>query len=147
MHNSKLVFLRAILTSLFLLVLISCSTYQPILDQNAKYLRVGETKAKKDTKVCTKEADAYLKQYKAKRIAKEAARKAAIGSVVGVATGLIFGNNVKSIARGLAIGAGVGAVTGAIMSAGKGSATPDEIKQRYVSNCLTRKGYSVLGWQ
>jgi len=128
------------------LSLISCSSYKPILDQNDQYLRVGEAQAQIDSDACVKEGDEYLKKYKQERVVKEAARKAVIGTVIGGAFGLVFGNNTKSIVRGLALGAGIGAATGAIGAAGEGTITPDQVKQRYVNNCLNRKGYSVIGW-
>ncbi len=128
------------------LSLISCSSYKPILDQNDQYLRVGEAQAQIDSDACVKEGDEYLKKYKQERVVKEAARKAVIGTVIGGAFSLVFGNNTKSIVRGLALGAGIGAATGAIGAAGEGTITPDQVKQRYVNNCLNRKGYSVIGW-
>lgn len=127
--------------------LISSCSYHPILDQNAKYLQVGEVEAQDDVDLCTDQADHYLKQYKTQRAAKEAARRGVVGAVFGAVFGLIFGNNTKSILTGLAVGAGVGAATGALSVAGEGKVTPDQIKQRYITNCLARKGYSVIGWQ
>ncbi len=126
--------------------LISCS-YRPILDQNEKYLQTGQTAAEEDINLCTTQADEYLKQYKAQRAAKEATRKGIAGAVIGGIFGFIFGNNAKSLLTGLAFGAGVGAASGALGVAGEGKITPDQIKQRYVTNCLSRKGYSVIGWQ
>ncbi len=128
------------------LTLLSCS-YKPILDQNEKYFQVGQEEAQKDIDKCTADGDEYLKQYKAQRAMKEAGRKAVIGAVVGAATGFIFGNNLKSLAIGTAVGAGIGAAAGGLGVAGEGKVTPDQIKQRYVSNCLVRKGYQVIGWQ
>ncbi|MBM5782206.1 MAG: cell envelope biogenesis protein OmpA [Pelagibacterales bacterium] len=126
--------------------LISCS-YQPILDQNEKYLQTGQIEAEEDIKSCTNQAEQYLKQYKAQRAAKEAARQGITGAVIGGIFGFIFGNNTKSLLTGLAVGAGVGAASGALGVAGEGKITPDQIKQRYITNCLARKGYSVIGWQ
>ena len=128
------------------LALLSCS-YKPILDQNEKYFQVGQEEAQKDVDKCTADGDEYLKQYKLQRAAKEAARKSVIGAVIGAATGFIFGNNLKSLITGTAIGTGVGAAVGGLGVAGEGKVTPDQMKQRYVSNCLARKGYQVIGWQ
>ncbi len=137
-------FLIAFLT---IIALTSCSSYKPILDQNSTYLQNGEETAKQDIDECTKNADAYLKQYKMRRAAKEAGRKAIIGSVIGAVTGVLFGNTVKSLATGAVIGAGIGAAAGGLGVAGEDKVSPDHIKQNYVSNCLARKGYSVIGWE
>lgn len=137
---------KIIIAIFSLLTLLSCS-YKPILDQNEKYFRVGKEEAQKDVDKCVTDGDEYLKQYKLQRAAKEAARKAIIGAAVGAATGLIFGNNLKSLITGAAIGTGVGAVVGGLNVAGEGKVTPDQMKQQYVSNCLARKGYQVIGWQ
>ena len=92
-----------------------------------------------------KSAD-YLDKYKAERVSKEAGRKAIIGSVIGTAASLIWGGGVRSVLGGALIGAGAGGAIGGLSEAGKGSVSPDEIKQRYMSNCLMKKGYSVTGW-
>lgn len=124
----------------------SCS-YRPILDQNAQFFLTSEEQKNQEIDKCMKDGDEYVKQFKARRAAKQAARKAVIGAVIGSAVGLIFGNNLKSIATGAAIGTGVGAASGALGVAGEGKVTPDQIKQRYVANCLARQGYQVIGWE
>lgn len=125
---------------------VSCS-YRPIFDQNEKYLYAGEEKAQSDFENCKKSAEKYLYEYKAERAAKEAGRKAVIGGVVGAASGLLFGKGIKSSLIGTAIGAGVGATIGAIGVIGEDKVKPDEMKQRYVSGCLAKKGYSIMGWR
>ena len=127
--------------------LISSCSYRPILDQNDRYLESGDEDAEQAINDCTKKADAYLKKFKAKRIAKETGRKSVIGGIFGGIFGFLFGGNTTSLITGLAIGTGVGASTGALSAAGEGTITPDQTKQRYVSNCLADKGYSVIGWQ
>lgn len=141
-----IIFKKIIILFSSIALLSSCS-YKPILDQNEKYFSVGQEEAQKDVNQCTKDADEYLKQYKLRRAAKEAGRKAVIGAVVGAATGFIFGNNLKSLAIGTAIGAGIGGAAGGLGVAGEGKVKPDQIKQRYVTNCLGRQGYSVIGWE
>jgi hypothetical protein len=135
------------LISLFaLLALVSCS-YRPILDPNQRYRDVGKEQADVDINVCLADADEYLKQYKMAKIAKETGRKAAIGAGIGAVTNAISKGNLQSTLAGGLIGAGVGAIVGAAFSAGEDKITPDQIKQRYVNNCLASKGYNVLGWQ
>lgn len=124
----------------------SCASYKPILDQNDKFFASSEEQRQSDIKTCKKEADDYLDQLKAEKAAREAGRKAVIGAVVGTAVGAISGGNLKSTLTGTVIGAGVGAIAGALSVAGEDKVKPDVIKQRYIGNCLARKGYSVIGW-
>ena len=127
--------------------LTSCFSYKPILFQNETYQLNGKEAADKEIDRCSKEASEYLKQFKARRAAKEAGRNAVIGGVIGTASGAIFGRNMKSTLIGTAIGAGVGAAMGALSVAGEDKVKPDQMKQRYVANCLNQKGYEVLGWE
>ncbi len=128
-------------------VLASCSSYKPIFYQNQTYLQNGKDVAEVESKRCRVEADEYLKQFKARRAAKEAGRNAVVGGVIGTATGAIFGRTMKSTLVGTAIGAGIGAAMGALSVAGEDKVKPDQMKQRYVTNCLNQKGYEVLGWE
>jgi len=132
---------------LILFSLVSCVTYQPILDQNEKYLVTPKEKTDSDIKVCRKEAEDYLDQYKARRAAKATARQAVVGGAIGAASGAIFGRGLKSIGVGALVGAGVGAIIGGGSVLASDKITPDQIKQRYMINCLGKEGYSVLGWE
>lgn len=136
-------FFVIIITSLSLM---AC-TYKPIVDQNEKYFQVGQAQADADIDQCMKDGDAYLKQYKKTHVLKSTGRGAAIGGFIGAVFGVLGRGNLSSVATSTAVGAGVGGAAGGLGSATSGSVTPDEIKQRYVNNCLNRKGYSVLGWQ
>lgn len=136
-----------ILNLILILALGACSSYRPILDPHGKYQEVGKAQADEDIEECDKEADDYLDQYKAERAAREAGRKAIIGGVVGAGSGLLFGRTLKSGLVGTAIGAAVGAAAGALSVAGEDKVKPDQIKQRYMGNCLGRKGYSIIGWK
>lgn len=127
--------------------LVSCSSYRPIFNENEHYVSVGEEKAESDFKVCKKRSDEFLDKYKAERAAKEAGRKAVIGGVVGAISGAIWGKNVKSTLIGSAIGAGAGAALGGLSVLGEDKVKPDEMKQRYIANCLASQGYSVAGWR
>lgn len=140
-------FLKITIIFTTFLSLISCSSYKPILDQNEKYLAVGEKQAQQDIDSCKKDADDYLDKYKAERAMKEAGRKAVIGGVIGTVAGAIFGGGIKSALVGTAIGAGAGGAIGGLSVAGEDNVEPDVIKQRYITNCLGRKGYSIIGWR
>ncbi len=141
----KILLLLAISFSL-IFSLISCTSYRPVLDQNAKYLSVSEKEAEKDIGICKDEAEEYLTKYKAEHATKEVGRSTIWGSIFGAITGLIWGQNLHSTLVGTAVGGGTGAVLGGASVAGEGTITPDQLKQRYISNCLARKGYSVIGW-
>lgn len=127
--------------------LMAACSYRPILDENKAYIQAGKEQAQLDVDYCTQKGDDYLKQYKASRAAKQAARKGTLGAIFGGIFGFIVGGNSTGLVKGLVIGAGVGAASGALSVATEGTLTPDQAKQRYVSNCLARKGYSVIGWQ
>lgn len=133
--------------NLFLILALCACSYRPILDPHGKYKEVGKAQSEEDIDQCSNEADDYLDQYKAERAAREAGRKAIIGGVVGAGSGAIFGRTMKSTLIGSAVGAGIGAALGALSVAGEDKVTPDQIKQRYMINCLGQKGYSVIGWK
>lgn len=132
-------------TSVFLFS--SCATYRPVLDENSKYLQVGDEQAERDIDSCMTRADAYLEKHKSERMKKEAGRGAVSGAIVGGVFGALTGGGLKSAAGGAAVGAGVGAVSGAGGAAAKDNLTPDEMKQAYVVRCLRRKKYDVIGWK
>ena len=133
---------------IFLLIfsLTSCASYKPILDQNEKFLTSDEVERQKEISSCKSEADEYLDKLKTTRAAREAGRKAIIGGVVGTAVGALSGRNLKSTLIGAGIGAAAGAIIGGLSVASEDKVKPDAIKQRYISNCLAKKGYSVIGW-
>lgn len=87
---------------------------------------------------CIADADAYLKSSKGKQVAKGAGGGAAIGAAMGAVTGLFTGNLGGSLVRGGAVGAAGGAAYGGM--------SPDEVKHRYVNQCLADQGYQVIGW-
>ena len=140
-------FLKSFITVFSCIALCSCASYRPILDQNQKYTQVGKQQADSDVDACIKQADEYLKDSKANRLKKEAGRKAIIGAVAGAAAGVIFGHNLKSTMISTAIGTGAGALYGAGSVAAEDRVKPDVIKQRYLTNCLGREGYSIIGWE
>ena len=139
--NMKILYIILLIFSLA-----SCSSYKPILDQNEKFLASNETERQKEISVCKSEANEYLDKLKTERAAREASRKALIGGVIGAAVGAFSGKNIKSTLIGTAIGAGAGAIIGGLSVVGEDKVKPDVIKQRYISNCLAKKGYSVIGW-
>lgn len=122
---------------LALLLLASCAS-KPKLYPNEKLKTVGKDAAAKDIDQCIADADEYLESSKGKQVAKGAGAGAAIGAAMGGVAGLFTGNLGRGLVRGGAIGAAGGGAAGAI--------SPDELKRRYVNQCLADKGYRVLGW-
>ena len=122
---------------LLLILVIGCAS-KPKLYPNQKLKEVGKEAAKKDTDQCIADADAYLESSKGKQVAKGAGAGAAIGAAMGAVSGMFTGNMGRGVVRGGAIGAAGGGTAGAVK--------PDELKRRYVNQCLADKGYQVIGW-
>ncbi|MCB0347490.1 MAG: hypothetical protein KDD37_01580 [Bdellovibrionales bacterium] len=131
--------MKQIIISIFLLLnLIGCAS-RPKLYPNEKYKSVGPDVAKEDVNLCMQEADQYLENSTGKKALKGAGAGAAVGAAFGAATSLIFGGNpLRGAVQSGAVGAAVGGTAGAL--------SPDQIKHRYVNQCLANKGYHVLGW-
>ena len=128
--------MKMIWVSLF--VLGACAS-RPQLYPNDHLKSVGKEQSKKDIDQCIADADEYLESGKGKQVAKGAGFGAAVGATIGAVGGLFTGDVGGGLVRGGAIGAAAGAAGGAM--------SPDEIKQRYVNQCLADKGYRVLGWE
>lgn len=120
-----------------LLLVVSCAS-KPQLYPNQKFKSAGKEVAKKDIDQCMADSEAYLKSSKGKQVAKGAGAGAAIGAAMGAVGGMFTGNMGRGAVRGGAIGAAGGGAAGAI--------SPDELKRRYVNQCLGEKGYQVIGW-
>lgn len=121
----------------FLLILVSCAS-RPQLYPNQKLKSVGKEASQKDIDKCIADADNYLESSKGKQVAKGAGAGAVIGAAMGGVAGLFTGNLGSGLVRGGAIGAAGGGAAGAL--------TPDQIKHRYVNQCLADQGYQVIGW-
>lgn len=119
------------------LFLAACSS-RPKLYPNEKLKAVGKVAAQKDIDRCIADADEYLESSKGKQVAKGAGAGAAIGGAMGAVAGMFTGNVGRGLLRGGAIGAAGGGTAGAI--------SPDQLKRRYVNECLADKGYRILGW-
>lgn len=123
--------------SFLLFFLLACAS-KPQLYPNQKLKTVGKEVAQKDIDKCIAEADQYLESSKGKQVAKGAGAGAAIGAAMGAVGGMFTGNMGRGLIRGGAVGAAGGGTVGAL--------SPDQIKRRYVNQCLGEKGYQVLGW-
>ena len=126
-----------IILLILILFLTACAS-RPQLYPNEKLKSIGKEASQKDIDKCIADGDEYLKSSKGKNIAKGAGAGAAIGAAMGAVGGMFTGNMGSGLVRGGAIGAAGGGTAGAL--------TPDQLKRRYVNQCLADKGYRVLGW-
>lgn len=139
MTSSEVIFIyNSSMRILFLLLLLVSCASRPKLYPNHKLKEVGKEASEKDIDRCMADADSYLESSKGKQVAKGAGAGAVIGGAMGAVTGMFTGNMGRGLVRGSAIGAAGGGAAGAV--------SPDQLKRRYVNQCLAEKGYQVLGW-
>jgi len=138
--------IKYFLSLLLVVILFSCASYSPIFDNNKKFTDVGAKVANKDFVECKKEAENYLDQYKLKKATNEARRKAIVGGLFGGLWGLVFGNSAQSIIGGVVGGSIFGGLYGGLSSLGDDKINPDEVKKNYITRCLNRKEYEIIGW-
>ena len=103
-----------------------------------KTQKVGKEQSKVDIDQCMQDADTYLESDKGKQMARGAGHGAAFGAVTGAAMGLFTGNIGRGALRGGVVGGAAGGAAGAL--------SPDQVKHNYVNQCLSEKGYRVIGW-
>ena len=130
------------------LLLVACSTAQPILYPNAHMQSVGKETAAQDIEACRKLAESAGAEGgtgKAGRVA----TNTAVGGGVGAAAGAVGGAISGSPGTGAMIGAATGAVWGFLMGLFResGSSQPNQAYTNFVNRCLQEKGYEVTGWQ
>jgi uncharacterized protein YcfJ len=129
------------------LLISSCASYRPILNDNAQYQKVGEEQAEADIDLCMKKADAFLEKHKEERARKQAGRQAVGGAIIGGVIGALSGRGIEGAAGGAAIGGAAGAAGGYVGEKSKDNLKPDDLKMNYVQKCLEQKNYQVLGWK
>ena len=130
------------------LLLVACSTAQPVLYPNAHLQSVGKEIAAQDIEACRKsaeEAGAEEGSGKSGRVA----TSTAVGAGAGAAAGAVGGAISGSVGRGSMIGAATGAVWGFLMGLfrASGPSQPSQAYSNFVNRCLQEKGYEVTGWQ
>lgn len=123
---------------LVVLLLASCAS-RPQFYPNEKYQEVGKEGADRDVEECNQLADQYMESGKGKQIAKSAGSGAVIGAAAGAVAGLFTGNVGRSAVFGGAVGGAGGAAAGAM--------SPDEVRRNFMNQCLSDKGYKVMGWK
>jgi outer membrane lipoprotein SlyB len=129
--------------------LLGCATARPILYANPKYNEVGRDGAHRDIADCeqqAKNAGATPDQGRAARTATGVGIGAGAGAAAGAVGGAIWGSP--------GIGAGAGAASGVVGSLlwmlFGGWATPAQPSgpyKNYVDQCLTDRGYQLVGWK
>lgn len=128
--------------NLFILILLSFSlascASRPKLYPNETLKSKGKEASEADIDQCMKDAETYLDSSEGKKIVKSTGFGAAVGGAMGAVAGAFYGDIGGGAARGAAIGGAGGAVSGSL--------TPDQVKHRYVNQCLADKGYNVIGW-
>ncbi len=128
---------KTILIIILLSTLTSCAS-RPKLYPNETLKSKGKEASEADIDQCMKDAETYLDSSEGKKIVKSAGFGAAVGGAMGAVAGAFYGDIGGGAARGAAIGGTGGAVSGSL--------SPDELKHRYVNQCLADKGYNVMGW-
>jgi hypothetical protein len=126
--------------TLFVLIIfnLSACASRPKLYPNETLKTKGKVASESDIEQCMNDADTYLDSPSGKKIAKSAGIGAIVGGAMGAVAGAFYGDVKGGLAQGAALG-GVGGAAG-------GALSPDEIKHRYVNQCLADKGYQVIGW-
>lgn len=127
-----------LLNAVLIILLLSSCASRPKLYPNEVLKKKGKVASEADIDQCIKDADTYLESSKGKAAAKGAGAGALIGGAMGTVAGIFSGDIVRGAAQGAAMGGAGGAAGGAL--------SPDEVKHRFVNQCLADKGYHVLGW-
>lgn len=131
------------------LLLVACSTAQPILYPNAHMQSVGKEIAEKDIEACRQLAESAGAEEGSGK-AGQVATGTVVGGGVGAAAGAVGGAISGAVGRGSMIGAATGAVWGlltGIYHAVAGPSQPNQAYTNFVNRCLQEKGYEVTGWQ
>lgn len=130
-------FLKITFITLIAFSFASCAS-RPKLYPNETLKAKGKEASEADINQCLKDADTYMDSSEGKKILKSTGFGAAVGGAMGAVAGAFYGDIGGGAARGAAIGGAGGAVSGSL--------TPDQLKHRYVNQCLADKGYNVIGW-
>ena len=120
------------------------SEKRPVFYPNSHLNQVGDRIARQDINACMELArSSNVNENKDGEVGRKAAGGAAIGGASSAAWGLVRGGDVGN--RALA-GAAAGATAGAV-SGGLQSTETSPVFMNFVNQCLSDKGYSVIGWQ
>jgi len=129
--------------------LVGCATARPILYANPKYNQVGRDGAQRDIADCeqlAKNAGATPDQGRAAQTATATAIGAGAGAAGGAVGGAIWGSPGTGAAAGAAGGA-VGGLLWSLFGSWARPAQPSAPYMNYVNQCLTDRGYQLVGWK
>ncbi len=115
----------------------ACSS-SPKLYPNKKYVDEGPERAERDIEECDEQADQYLDSPAGRKITRGAGKGAILGGAIGAVTGAFTGNVGGGAVRGAAVGGVAGGAAGAL--------SPDQVRKRFITKCLEKQGYDVIGW-
>lgn len=124
------------------LMLAGCATQRPLVYPNDYAKRVGDMQIERDIAECCSLADSYVKSHPGEDIVKDTV----VGGGMGAAVGAVGGAVVGSPGEGAAIG-GATAATGGLLRGLFNASEPSPLYKSFVNQCLTEKGYRVLGWE
>ena len=126
------------------LAMAACSSQRPVFNPNAHLERVGKAQAQTDADLCMAEArENGVEDGSDEKIGGRAAKGAVVGAAISAVVSALLGGDLgRAVGAGAAGGATAGAVSG-----GFDAQDPDAVFKNYVSRCLQKKGYEVVGWQ
>ncbi len=129
--------------------LVGCATARPIVYANPKYVEVGREGTNRDIAECeslAKGAGATPDQGRAGQTAKGVAVGAGAGAAAGAVGGAIWGNPGTGAAAGAVSGV-VGSLLWTLFGSWATPEQPSEPYKNYVNQCLTDRGYQLVGWK
>jgi len=131
------------LLALVLMAGCGSSAKRPVLYPNHHLKQVGQAQAQRDVDQCIALADRHdVSRTRDGEVGGKAASGALIGGASAGAWGLVRGDAGERALAGAVAGGTAGAVKG-----GVDSRRLSPIFQRFVQQCLSDRGYQVIGWQ
>jgi len=128
---------------LTLLSACSSSAKRPVFYPNSHMQQVGQAQARRDAEQCMALADSYdVSRTRDGEVATKATSGALIGGVGAGAWGIVRGDAGERALAGALAGGSAGAVKG-----GVDSTRISPTFQRFVNQCLSERGYQVIGWE
>jgi len=136
------------LVLVLVVLLTACATpiAKPAFYPNAHYQRVGTAQAQADAQACA----TLAQQSEASAVSKADAGRAAVAGAAGVGAAGMVGSLLsghKPDLKNMAAGAAALGTAGAAATAAGQSFSGSPIYRQFVQQCLTERGYHVLGWQ
>jgi outer membrane lipoprotein SlyB len=135
---------KIILTLVFALAMVGCSSTRPVLYPNEHFKTVGQEAAERDIANCMELAESAGADSNSSS-ATQAATTTAGGAAIGAASGAVGGAIVGAAGTGAGIGAASGATAGLLQWLfSKPQHSP--VFENFVNKCLQDRGYQPMGW-